>query len=297
MNCYLPESMQRCLRRCSRAELETALREGTILTARAVSCGENHDLFVDLGTALGRIPRLETAEGAASGQIREIAILKCVGRPVSFRVTELREDGEVLLSRRLAQREAADHLLQTARPGDLLPAVVTGCAAFGAFCDVGCGTAALLGTRQLCISRLRHAGELLTPGQHIYAAIQTLDRVQRRIFLTQRELLGTWSENAALFAPGQTVTGIVRSLTDYGAFIELTPNLSGLAENDGTLRVGDHVAVYIRAIVPETLKIKLSVLDRLSPQPRGPLRYFHTSGHLDQWRYGNDHFAKCYTIF
>ena len=128
-------------------------------------------------------------------------------------------------------------------------------------------------------------------------AIRTLDRVQRRVFLTQRELLGTWAENAARFCAGQTVIGVVRSLTDYGAFIELTPNLSGLAEDDGTLRVGDHVAVYIRAIVPETLKIKLSVLHRVEPQPREPLHYFQTGGHITQWRYGNEHFAKCYTIF
>ena len=144
-----------------------------------------------------------------------------------------------------------------------------------------------------CATRAR----LLTPGQRIYAAIRTLDRVQRRVFLTQRELLGTWAENAARFCAGQTVTGVVRSLTDYGAFIELTPNLSGLAEDNGTLRVGDHVAVYIRAIVPETLKIKLSVLHRVEPQPREPLRYFQTGGHITQWRYGNEHFAKCYTIF
>ena len=138
---------------------------------------------------------------------------------------------------------------------------------------------------------------MLTPGQRIYAAIRTLDRVQRRVFLTQRELLGTWTENAARFCAGQTVIGVVRSLTDYGAFIELTPNLSGLAEDNGTLRVGDHVAVYIRAIVPETLKIKLSVLHHVEPQPREPLRYFQTEGHIRQWRYGNEHFAKCYTIF
>ena len=42
-------------------------------------------------------------------------------------------------------------------------------------------------------------------------------------------MLGTWAENAALFSPGQTVTGVVRSVEDYGIFVELTPNLAGLA--------------------------------------------------------------------
>ena len=109
---------------------------------------------------------------------------------------------------------------------------------------------------------------------------------------------GVWPKRSQTIRAtfGSPFCGRIR-LTDYGAFIELTPNLSGLAEDDGTLRVGDHVAVYIRAIVPETLKIKLSVLHRVEPQPREPLRYFQTGGHITQWRYGNEHFAKCYTIF
>jgi len=41
--------------------------------------------------------------------------------------------------------------------------------------------------------------------------------------LTLRELLGTWSENAACFAAGETVVGIVRSVEDYGVFIEIRP--------------------------------------------------------------------------
>ena len=222
MKDYLPESMRRCPPGYARGELERAMEEGTILTARAVRCDETHDLIIDLGCAEGRIPRLEAAEGVADGRTREIAILRCVGRPVCACVTEITPEGEIVLSRRKAQQLAMDHLLREAAPGDILPAVVTGCTAFGAFCDVGCGAAALLGTQQLCISRLRHAGELLTPGQRIYAAIRTLDRVQRRVFLTQRELLGTWAENAARFCAGQTVIGVARSLTDYGAFIELT---------------------------------------------------------------------------
>ena len=297
MNHYLPESMQPCPAGYTRGALEHAAQDGSILTARAVRCDERHDLLVDLGCALGRIPRLEAAEGVADGRTREIAILRCVGRPVCARVTEVTPEGELLLSRRLAQREAMDRLLRQARPGDILPAVVTNCTELGAFCDVGCGAVALLPTRQLCVSRLRHAGELLVPGQRICATIRALDPVRRRVTLTQRELLGTWEENAALFRAGQTVTGIVRSLTDYGAFIELTPNLSGLAEDDGTLRVGDPVAVYIRAVAPESLKVKLTVLHAVPPQPRQPLRYFKTSGHLDQWRYGTETFAKCYTIF
>ena len=58
--------------------------------------------------------------------------------------------------------------------------------------------------------------------------------------------LGTWSENAACFAAGETVVGIVRSVEEYGVFIEIAPNLAGLAEADSTLRPGQAVKMCIR---------------------------------------------------
>ena len=75
MKDYLPESMRRCPPGYARGELERAMEEGTILTARAVRCDETHDLIIDLGCAEGRIPRLEAAEGVADGRTREIAKL------------------------------------------------------------------------------------------------------------------------------------------------------------------------------------------------------------------------------
>ena len=42
-----------------------------------------------------------------------------------------------------------------------------------------------------------------------------------------KELLGTWLENAAAFAAGETVVGLVRSVEPYGVFVELAPNLAG----------------------------------------------------------------------
>ena len=68
MKDYLPESMRRCPPGYARGELERAMEEGTILTARAVRCDETHDLIIDLGCAEGRIPLLEAAEGVADGR-------------------------------------------------------------------------------------------------------------------------------------------------------------------------------------------------------------------------------------
>ena len=299
MNNYLPEGMGLQRGGYTTEQLRRAKVEGTILQAPVLLCTQERDLLVDLGCCTGQICRKEVALGVADGSVRDIAILSRVGRSVSFRVLDVSSGGVPLLSRRLAQEEARMYLFDTKRPGDILPAVVTSLASFGAFCDIGCGLPALLGIEHISISRIHHSSDRFQEDQPIFTVIRSLDQETLRIQLSHRELLGTWEENAAQFQAGQTVTGIVRSVKDYGAFIELTPNLSGLAEPNFDLHPSDAVSVYIKSIIPERLKIKLVALRRLDPAslPSKPLHYFRTAGHLDHWRYGSEQFAKTVTVF
>lgn len=299
MNYYLPEGMALCRGGFSPDILRRARQEGTILQAPALVCTQEQELLVDLGCCTGVIPRNETALGISNGSVRDISILSRVGKPVSFRVLDTLPNGMPLLSRRLAQEEARTWIFSQKRPGDILPAVVTSLASFGAFCDVGCGVPALLGIEQISVSRIRHSADRFAEDQQIYAVIRALEYDTMRIQLSHRELLGSWAENAAGFQSGQTVTGIVRSVKDYGAFIELTPNLSGLAEPNFDLHPGDAVSVYIKSILPDRLKIKLVALRKLDPDtlPRKPLQYFRTAGHLDRWCYGSEDSAKIVTVF
>ena len=297
MNQFLPEGLYPQPEGYTREDLLLAIQQRKILQAAAIKCDERHNLHVALGCCKGIIPRAEAARGILGGETRDIAILSRVGRPICFTVMGFAPDGTALLSRRSAQEAALEQIFRENRPGDILPAVVTGLAPFGAFCDIGCGALGLLGTRRICMSRPAHAADCLRVGQRIFTAVRTIDPVQRRVTLTMRELLGTWQENAARFRAGQTVTGVVRTVTDYGAFIALTPNLCGLAETDGRLRPGQAVCVFIRAILPETLRIKLTVLHPLEALPPQALVYTRTEGHLDLWRYGTPDRAKAVTIF
>ena len=111
--------------------------------------------------------------------------------------------------------------------------------------------------------------------------------------LTLRELLGTWSENAACFAPGETVVGLVRSVEDYGVFIEIAPNLAGLAEADRSLHPGQAVSVYIKNILPDKMKIKLVVVNKNLAQPlRVEPHYFVTRGRIKKWTYSTPQSRK-----
>lgn len=290
---YYPEGMfPKSLRadEMTREQLKKACLEGTILEATARSATPQHDLLVDLGGIQGIIPRADTAIGIADGTVRDIAILSRVGKPVCFQIASV--DGlydprpTLLLSRKAAQQEALHYLLHDIPTGTVLPAVVTHLDRFGAFCDIGCGNVSLLSIENISISRINHSRDRFQEGQHIYVAIGSQDPVLGRINLTHKELLGTWQENAQNFSVGETVVGVVRSVKDYGVFIELSPNLSGLAEYREDLRPGDRVSVYIKAIVPERQKVKLIVI-RTLPQdvPLPPLHYYKTSGSVQGWHY------------
>lgn len=266
--------------------LRKSIGTGDIFSGICYKCDEFHNLHLDLGPIHGIIPREEAALGIAEGTSKEIAILSRVGKAVCFQVQSIDPMGTAVLSRRAAQADARDYFLSALRPGDVIPAVVTSVTRFGAFCDIGCGFQALMRIDRCCISRLRSAGDLFRVGQPIQALVLGADDEQKFIHLTGRELLGTWDENAALFRVGQTVPGIVRSIMPYGSFVELTPNLSGLAEPLEGLREGDAVSVYIRAILPGRHKIKLNILEKLPSQPKfKELRYFHTGNHMAQWEY------------
>ena len=171
-------------------------------------------------------------------------------------------------------------------PGTLLTGQVIRLESYGAFVDIGCGIIGLLPIERISVSRIEHPKDRFSPGQKILVAVLQIDTKLRRITLTHRELLGTWMENASLFRSGETVRGIVRSIKPYGAFVELTPNLSGLAENTDGLQTGDLVSVYIKSIRPEQMKIKLHILRRLPPaEGIPPLRYSITDGELSRWVY------------
>lgn len=298
---YYPEGMFPAEFRASsmtREQLKKAFSEGTILEGVARSATAAHDLLVDLGPVQGIIPREETAIGIADGSVRDIAILSRVGKAVCFEITSL--DGlygdkpTLILSRRKAQEKALEYLLHQVPIGTVLPAVVTHLDRFGAFCDIGCGNVSLLSIEHISISRINHSRDRFTEGQHIFVAIASRDLRLGRLSLTHRELLGTWTENASSFQVGETVVGIVRSVKDYGVFIELSPNLSGLAEYREDLLPGDRVSVYIKAILPERQKVKLIVIRTLpSTQDTPPIHYFLTSGTIDGWSYAEEALACC----
>jgi len=284
--------------------LEKAMQSEKILEARAILCDNYQNLTVDLNGIKGVIEREETSLGSYSdGRIRDIAIITRVGKAICFKVLRIERDsnsnGEpiVYLSRKAAQEECLNNYIMKLSCGDIIDVKVTHLEPFGCFCDIGCGVISLLPIDCVSISRISHPSDRYQIGQFIKAVIKFIDYEAKKISLTHKELLGTWEENAAKFQSGQTAAGVVRSVEQYGIFIELAPNLAGLAEYKDGVHEGQHAAVYIKNIIPERMKIKLVLIDTYNIDPNTNINakeltqklakpvYYIDGGRIDLWRY------------
>ncbi len=281
--------------------LQEAMVKKQILESRAVSCDSAHNLHVDLGCMKGIIYREEGAIGIKEGSVRDIALIARVNKPVCFTVLSIEKDDmgndRAVLSRREAQQLCSDRYISRLVPGDVVNAKITHLEPFGAFCDIGCGIISLIPIDMISISRISHPKDRFTPGDDIKAVVKSIE--DGRISLSHKELLGTWEENAAMFEQGETVSGIVRSVEEYGIFVELTPNLAGLAEPHDGVYAGQHASVYIKSLIPEKMKVKLIIIDSFDAEyPPKAMKYFIDEGHIEKWVYNPPESGKTIeTIF
>ena len=268
--------------------LSEACAKQKILEAKALVCDCEHNLRLKLGGIKAIIPREEGAIGIREGTVRDIAVISRVNRPVSFVITDITTDGNgellAVLSREKAQKKCFNNYIDTLMAGDVVDAKVTRLESFGVFADIGCGIVALMPIDRISVSRIEHPRERFAVGMNIRAVINTIEN--GRISLSHKELLGTWRQNAEMFSAGETVAGIIRSVESYGSFVELAPNLAGLAEPNPIVQKGMQASVFIKSIIPQKMKIKLIVIDTFAYNyaPKQP-KYFFVGNHMDRFVY------------
>jgi len=300
MNEYYPEGWQNQTRENSEymlsvVGLEKAKREEKILEGYVILCDNDHNMTVDLGCMKGIIPRQEGALGISEGTTRDIALISRVGRFVCFVVTDIKTDTNgryyAILSRRRAQELCFQNKISSFCRGDVIDAKVTHLEKFGAFCDIGCGNIALMPIDSISVSRISHPQDRFYVGQNIKAIVSGIDE-NNRVTLSSKELFGTWEENAQNFTCGQTVSGIVRSVESYGIFVELAPNLAGLAEPKEDVFEGQRASVYIKSIIKEKMKIKLIIIDSFSSSTKPRLDYYFKGDKMTYFKYSPENCEK-----
>lgn len=235
-----------------------------ILQGIVEECDKDYNLHVKLDNGrLGIIPRGEI-EAVNVEQNGFPKINLCVGKVhkyVQFKVKG-EEDRNLILSRKEAQQEVLDFIKNNLRVGQVLKGIVKNITNYGAFIDIGSGIVGLVHIEDLSVARIKTPFERIKIGQKLNIVVKYIDRETGRINLSYKETLGTWEENVRNFSVGMETKGIVRETEKNrnGIFIELTPNLVGMAEYRGDLNYGDKIDVAVKKIDYEKKKIKLIVV-------------------------------------
>lgn len=299
MQIYKPEGFGKAAISYDKADIERALQTGEILSGYVMRCDSDLKLQVKLGQGVTGEIEFDNLEFNPYGEsTKPIAAISKVGKIINFKVIGYATEGDkvkVQLSRKESMKEAYEKFVSTLVPGDVIDAKINHIEKYGAFCDIACGLTYLLPIENFCVTRIDNAQEALKGISEIKAVVFGYNKAGK-IVLSHRELLGTWDEEASKFTAGSVVVGTVRSVENYGVFIELTPNLSGLAEATDKVKVGDKVNVLIKSIIPEKMKIKLNILDLengdFNNDPLIHIEYGEVPEHIDYWKYSSEKATK-----
>ena len=291
MKTYKPEGFGFSHNKFKQVDIEKAISTEEILSGYVTKYDPENGLTVKFGDKTGCIPLDEVEYSPYGEKTKPIAAISKVGKTVNFKIIS-NDNGNIVLSRKASMKEAYAEFVKNLKPGDVVDAKITHIERYGAFCDIACGLTYLLPIENFCVTRVGNAKEALMGIKFIKAIVSGFNN-SGKIVLTHKELLGTWDSEASLFNVGNVAVGVVRSIEDYGVFIELNPNLSGLAEYTDKVQIGDRVNVLIKSIIPEKMKIKLSILDldkvNFENDPKIHIEYRgEIPEHIDYWRYSSE---------
>src|ERR671927_366820 len=156
------------------------------------------------------------------------------GQDLRMRVIKVnKKRGNIVLSRKvLLEEENAEkkkHTLDTLAEGKVLRGVVKNITDYGAFIDLG-GIGGLIHVSEMSWSkRVKHPSKVLNVGDSVEAMVLGVDPGARRISLGLKQVESNpWHELSEKYPIGTTITGKVRNLTEFGAFVEVEDGIDGL---------------------------------------------------------------------
>lgn len=210
------------------------------------------------------------------------------GRTLRVKVKELdRENNKVILSQKdvlEAEFEAnKQKVMAELQEGQVLEGTVQRLTQFGAFVDVG-GVDGLVHVSEIAWSHVEKPADALSEGDKVTVKVLKVDPEKGKISLSIKAAQpGPWETAAEKFQTGDVVTGHVRRLVNFGAFVELAPGVEGLVhisqishKHIGTpqevLKEGQEVQVKILDINADEKRVSLSIKETeeapATPSPR-----------------------------
>ncbi|MDP8996795.1 MAG: 30S ribosomal protein S1, partial [Pseudomonadota bacterium] len=246
--------------------LDRPVSEGSVVKGKVLAI-ENELVIVDVGLKTeGRIPLKDFALPGKEADIKVGSIVEVYLERIENAL------GEAVLSREKAKREEAwVRLEEVSTKGERVDGVIFGRVKGGFTVDLG-GAVAFLPGSQVDVRPIRDVGPLMHVSQPFQ--ILKMDRKRGNIVVSRRAIMEETraeqrSELVGNLAEGQVVDGVVKNITDYGAFVDLG-GIDGLLHvtdiawkrvnhPSDVLTVGQSVKVQIVRINPETQRISLGM--------------------------------------
>jgi len=185
------------------------------------------------------------------------------GKKMRFKITELdKEKGRLILSHRaVVEQEKASkkrQVIDNIKEGDVLTGKVQRLASFGAFVDLG-GIDGLVHISQVAHEHVDDVSSVLAEGQEVKVKVLSVDNVNERIALSIKETIpGPWTGIELKAAKGSVLTGTVKRLVSFGAFVEVFPGIEGLVHISQISR--KHINTP-HEVLKEGQEVEVKVLD------------------------------------
>ncbi|WP_461224068.1 30S ribosomal protein S1 [Lacticaseibacillus suihuaensis] len=229
------------------------------------------------------------------------------GQTLEFKIVEVEpNDNRLILSHRAIveanKKEARQEIFAKIQPGDVVEGKVARLTNFGAFVDLG-GVDGLVHVSEIAFDHVDKPSDVLKVGQDVKVKVLAVDPDRDRISLSIKATLPQpWDDIEDRAPEGAVLTGTVRRLTSFGAFVEVFPGVEGLVhisqishEHIGTpnevLKEGQSVDVKVLSVDPEQHRLALSI-KALQERPEGmseerPSRGNNNRGNGDRPRRNN----------
>ncbi len=252
------------------------LQEGLVLTGTVKNITD-YGAFIDLGGIDGLLHVTDMSWGRV-GHPSEIFQ---VGDQVEVVVLHFdRESGRVSLGYKQKSADPWEHVEEKYPPGTKTRGRVVSLTNYGAFVELEPGVEGLVHVSEMSWTRrVRHPSKIVSVGDEVDVMVLDVNRAAKRISLGMKQVEpDPWTTIHERYAVGQRVTGRVRNLTDFGAFIELEPGVDGLlhisdmswtrsvSHPSELLKKGQEIETQILNIDTEQKRISLG-LKQLGPDP------------------------------
>jgi small subunit ribosomal protein S1 len=244
--------------------------------------------FIDMGGIDGLLHITDMAWGRVAHPSEIVQI----GQELEVKVLSIdKENGKISLGLKQKSADPWTHIDAKFPVGSRHKGKVVNLTDYGAFVKLDEGVEGLVHVSEMSwLKRVKHPSAVVSVGQEVEVVILNLDTQAKKISLGMKQVESDpWESMDERLPVGSTVKGQVKSLTDYGAFVELEDGIEGLLHISDMswssslknpadlLKKGDDVEVKVLNVDKEKRKISLG-LKQLLPDPWAGAESRYTMG-------------------